>query len=146
MNIQIIIIAILLFLLVSWYIFRKRNNTVVVVKKSRVAVLLPKLKLSRKDICDDGGNEFIIKISLVLREYLSEVYHIDALSITTEELVKVLLADAKNELNVISSISEVLRLSDTVKFSQRKLSIMQQRGIYKKILRFILSMERKLRD
>ena len=146
MNIQIIIIAILLFLLVSLYIFRKRNNTVIVVKKSRVAVLLPRLKYSRKGICDDGGNEFIIKISLVLREYLSEVYHIDALSITTEELVKVLLADAKNELNVISSISEVLRLSDTVKFSQRKLSIMQQRGIYKKILRFILSMERKLRD
>ena len=142
-----IIIAVLIFILVAWYIFRKRNNTVVVVvKKSRVAVFLPRLKYSRKDICDDGGNEFIIKISQVLREYLSEVYHIDALSITTEELVKVLLADAKNELNVISSISEVLRLSDTVKFSQRKLSIMQQCGIYKKILRFILSMERKLRN
>lgn len=145
MNIQIIFIAALTFIVVALYIFRKKNNNVVICKKHHIAAFLPKLKLARKEICDDGGNKFIINISRVLREYLSDIYHVDALSITTEELVKVLLADAKNELNVISNISEVLRLSDMVKFSQRKLSIMQQRGIYKKILRFILSMERKLR-
>lgn len=144
MNI-LIIIAVLIFLLVVRYIFKKKRNIVIVCKRSRITVFLPKLRLARKEICDDGGNVFIINVSRVLREYLSDVYHIDALSITTEELIKCLLADAKNELHVISSISEVLRLSDTVKFSQRKLSVIQQRGIYKKVLRFVLSMERKLK-
>lgn len=144
MNI-LIIITVLIFLLVVRYIFKKKRNIVIVCKRSRITVFLPKLRLARKEICDDGGNVFIINVSRVLREYLSDVCHIDALAITTEELIKCLLADAKNELNVISSISEVLRLSDTVKFSQRKLSVIQQRGIYKKVLRFVLSMERKLK-
>lgn len=144
MNI-LIIITVLIFLLVVRYIFKKKRNIVIVCKRSRITVFLPKLRLARKEICDDGGNVFIINVSRVLREYLSDVYHIDALAITTEELIKCLLADAKNELHVISSISEVLRLSDTVKFSQRKLSVIQQRGIYKKVLRFVLSMERKLK-
>jgi hypothetical protein len=67
------------------------------------------------------------------------------MKITSEETINKLLSNAQNDWSVISLLTEVLKLTDAVKYSQRKLSKIQQKGIYKKACKFVLLSERFFR-
>jgi hypothetical protein len=72
-------------------------------------------------------------------------YRISSSKTTSEETINNLLSNAQNDWSIISLLTEVLKLTDAVKYSQRKLSKIQQVGIYKKACRFVLLSERFFR-
>jgi hypothetical protein len=60
-------------------------------------------------------------------------------------MIDELLADASNDWSIIGLLAEILKITDTAKYAKRKLSVPQQRGLYRKACRFILFSQRFLR-
>jgi hypothetical protein len=89
--------------------------------------------------------EFSKLLSSALRDYAYGAYKILSSGVTSEEMINRLLSDAQNDWSIIGLFTEVIKLTDTVKYSQKKLSKIQQRGIYMKACRFVLLSERFFR-
>jgi hypothetical protein len=103
------------------------------------------LKLARAQISSATSREFSQLLSNALKMYIRRRYKLPSLISTTDEITNRLLADASNDWSLISLLAEVLKLADSAKYSQRKLSIPQQRGAYKKACMFVLLSERHFR-
>jgi hypothetical protein len=114
-------------------------------KFSRASATIKNLRLARAQMSSATCREFALLLSTALRTYIRAAYELPASRITSEEIVNGLLANAKNDLSVIGLFSEILKLTDSVKYSQRKLSMPQQKGIYKKTCRAIAESERFFR-
>jgi hypothetical protein len=89
--------------------------------------------------------EFSKLLSSALRAYACGAYKIPSSGVTSEEMVNSLLSDARNDWSIIGLFTEIIKLTDAVKYSQKELSKMQQRGIYIKACRFVLLSERFFR-
>ena len=146
---SVIVISVII-LIFAYLLYKKKRcarpayestlNNESIVKKT-----LENLKSARTQISCQSYREFSNLLAQALREYIQAAYGISSFITTTEELTKHMLANAKNDLNLISNVTDVLRVIDSVKYSKRKLSIVQQRGLYKKACRFILLSERFFR-
>ncbi|MDR0742219.1 MAG: hypothetical protein LBE98_02025 [Puniceicoccales bacterium] len=112
---------------------------------SLVGLTLKNLRLARAQMSSSTSYEFSKLLSSALRAYVRGAYKIPSSGVTSEEMVNRLLSDAQNDWSIIGLFTEVIKLSDAVKYSQKKLSKMQQRGIYIKACRFVLSSERFFR-
>lgn len=140
-----IVILIFVYLL---YKKKKQSKLVCEITQSNVSIIqktLENLKSARAQISCQSYREFSNLLAQALREYIQAAYGISSFITTTEELTKHMLANAKNDLNLISNVTDVLRVIDSIKYSKRKLSIVQQRGLYKKTCRFVLLSERFFR-
>jgi hypothetical protein len=114
--------------------------------RSAVGLTLKNLKLARAQISTATFREFSQLLSFALKMYIRAAHRLPSAIVTTEEMINGLMADASNDWSVISLLSEVLKLTDSVKYSQRKLSISQQRGLYKKACKFVILSERFFRS
>ncbi|MDR2737834.1 MAG: hypothetical protein LBB18_02730 [Puniceicoccales bacterium] len=114
-------------------------------KPSAVLLALKNLRLARQQISVATSREFSQLLSDALRTYTHSAYKLPSSIATTEEIIDKLLSDATNDWQLISLLSEILKLTDSVKFSRRKLSIPQQNGLYGKACRFVLLSERIFR-
>jgi hypothetical protein len=112
---------------------------------SRVKKTIKNLRLARAQMSNSMFREFAQLLSKALRIYVLMAYKIPSTQITSEEIITRLMSDASNDWVTISLLAEVLRLTDSVKYSQRKISVPQQRGIYKKACRFVCLSERFFR-
>ncbi|MDR1595301.1 MAG: hypothetical protein LBR91_00005 [Puniceicoccales bacterium] len=140
-----VVIAVVAF---AYKFFKKRAAMRSVVSprggQSRVKVALKNLRMARAEIGDATFREFAILLSRALKIYIRSAYGFPALSTTSEEIVGKLIANGTNDWSVIGPVAEIFRLADAVKYSQRRISVLQQRGIYRKACRFILFSERSI--
>ncbi|MDR1890659.1 MAG: hypothetical protein LBQ23_00535 [Puniceicoccales bacterium] len=114
-------------------------------RPSLINLTINNLRLARAQISDSTFHEFSKLLSFALKVYVRGAYKIPSMKITSEETINKLLSNAQNDWSVISLLTEVLKLTDAVKYSQRKLSKIQQKGIYKKACKFVLLSERFFR-
>jgi hypothetical protein len=113
---------------------------------SPVKLTLTSVRLARAQISGSTFYEFSKSRSSALRLYIRLVYKIPSSRVTTEEIISKLLSKPQNDRSLISLLTEVLTLTDGVKYSKRTLSTTQQRGIYKKACKFVLLSERFFRS
>ncbi|MDR2776966.1 MAG: hypothetical protein LBB17_02895, partial [Puniceicoccales bacterium] len=111
-------------------------------RPSLVGLTLKNLRLARVQMSGSMSHEFSKLLSSALKTYVCGAYKIPSSGVTSEEMVNRLLSDARNDWSIIGLFTEVIKLADAAKYSQKKLSKMQQRGIYIKACRFILLSER----
>ncbi|MDR0693106.1 MAG: hypothetical protein LBF49_00840 [Puniceicoccales bacterium] len=114
-------------------------------RPSLVGLTLKNLRLARAQVSGPTSYEFSKLLSSALRSYACGAYKISSSAVTSEEMINRLLSDARNDWYIIGLFTEVIKLTDAVKYSQKKLSKMQQRGIYIKACRFVLLSERFFR-
>jgi hypothetical protein len=114
-------------------------------RPSLVGLTLKNLRLARAQVSSPTSYEFSKLLSSALRAYACGAYKIPSSGVTSEEMINGLLSDARNDWSIIGLFTEVIKLTDAVKYSQKKLSKMQQRGIYIKACRFVLLSERFFR-
>ena len=148
MSSVIVVSVIILIFVYLFYEKKKRAKPIcesTLNNESIVKKTLENLKSARTQISCQSYQEFSNLLAQALREYIQAAYGISSFITTTEELTKHMLANAKNDLNLISNVTDVLLVIDSIKYSKRKLSIVQQRGLYKKACRFILLSERFFR-
>ncbi|MDR1232664.1 MAG: hypothetical protein LBJ75_00130 [Puniceicoccales bacterium] len=110
-----------------------------------VGLMLKNLRLARAQMTGATSYEFSKLLSSALKAYVRGAYKIPSSGVTSDEMVNRLLSDARNDWSIVGLFTEVIKLTDAVKYSQRKLSQMQQRGIYIKACRFVLLSERFFR-
>lgn len=77
-------------------------------------------------------------LSSILRTYLSQIFPYVHIEMTDPEIIEALRKDANNDWQILSQISEIFSLTERVNFAKKKLSVAQQRGLYKKTGRVIL--------
>lgn len=142
----VIIIPIVILIFVYLLYKKKKRSKSICESSPNVSSIIQKtlenFKSARAQISCQSYQEFSNLLAQALREYIQAAYGISSFITTTEELTKHMLANAKNDLNLISNVTDVLRVIDSVKYSRRKLSIVQQRGLYKKACRFVILSER----
>ena len=149
MSSVIVVSVIILIFVYLFYEKKKRAKPVCESSSINVSIVqktLENLKSARAQISCQSYQEFSNILAQALREYIQTAYGISSFITTTEELTKYMLANEKNDLSLISNVTDVLRVIDSVKYSKRKLSIVQQRGLYKKACRFVLLSERFFRQ
>lgn len=133
-------------------IFIRRRNSQHVKKHAEtrprqtlVGLALKNLRLARAQMSGSTSYEFSRLLSSALRVYACGAYKISSSGVTSEEMINRLLSDARNDWSIIGLFTEVIKLTDAAKYSQKKLSKMQQRGTYIKACRFVLLSERFFR-
>ncbi|MDR1432719.1 MAG: hypothetical protein LBI61_00010 [Puniceicoccales bacterium] len=114
-------------------------------KPPRMRLALKNLRLARAQMAASNSQEFARLLSRALRIYILSAYKLPSMRTTSEEIINRLLADATNDWSTIGLAAEIFRLADSAKYSPRRLSLPQQRGIYKKSCTFVLLSERFFR-
>lgn len=117
-GVAIILLFIITGLLVMIYrYFKKRRNKI----ESAVSKLSPEETAYRllreiKGLRDSNGKEYYFKLSAIFRGYIQERFDIDALEMTTEELLPKVLT-LKFDPDLKSDIKSFINISDPVKFA-----------------------------
>lgn len=143
--ITVIFVATALALPSLWVARRRRKAATVRSEPSPMGLALKNLRLARAQISDSNFLEFSKLLSRAMRIYILSAYKLPSPRITSEEIIDRLLANASNDWRIIGLLAEILKLTDSVKYSKRRLSLPQQRGIYKKACSFVLLSERFFR-
>jgi hypothetical protein len=138
-------VAILTFLLVYiliimliWYILRKKYHVEKGVEESNVSLLPPHVvaimeldRLRTEKLWKKGKNkEYYTELSDVVRKYIERRFQVNALEMTTEEIL-ILFRKDRNTQSVYQNLRQILQTADMVKFaktepleSENELSIM----------------------
>ncbi|MDR0595387.1 MAG: hypothetical protein LBF94_01650 [Puniceicoccales bacterium] len=122
---------------------RKEKRTPVIEEKpSNLKLAIKDLKIARDGIGKNSSVAFIALLIFAIKNYLAaEFKYVDS-SKTSDEILAKFVHDVTNDWTASSLITEIFSLSDQVKFAKRKLSISQQKGLYKKACRLVLSVSR----
>ncbi len=117
--------------------FKKNENIISPFKK-----ILLDLKIAKKDIGIESYESFAVIISNVLKKFLIKNFRYIKLEMTNNEIINALNKDASNDWKTLSMITEILSITEKVEFSKKTLSVVQQRGLYKKTCQVILKINR----
>lgn len=121
---------------------RSKNQTTIV---DPIKETLDSLKIVKKSIGKDSYETFAVLLSNTLKKYLSYEFKYIKNTYTNDEILKKFNSDIKNDWEDSSSVTEILSLTEKVKFAKKKLSILQQRSLYKKTCLIILRIWRTRR-
>jgi hypothetical protein len=137
-EILVFLLVYCLILLVIWIILRKKYRVERGEEVSNIPLLPPHVvaimeldRMRSEKIWKVGKKkEYYIELSDVLRKYIERRFQINALEMTTEEILELFKKD-KNAQSVYQNLRQILQLADLVKFakiepleSENELSIM----------------------
>lgn len=119
----LLIYALVLFII--WYILKKKYGLTKSEVKADVPLLPPHVvaimeldRLKTEKIWKKGKNkEYYTELSEILRRYIQRRFQINALEMTTDEIL-VLFKRDKNTQSVYENLRQILQLSDLVKFAK----------------------------
>jgi hypothetical protein len=132
------LLAYILIMLIIWYILRKKYHVKKGEEVSDVPLLPPHVvaimeldRLRTEKIWKHGKNkEYYTELSDVVRKYIERRFQINALEMTTEEIL-ILFKRDRNTQSVYQNLRQILQTADMVKFaktepleSENELSIM----------------------
>ena len=114
-----------LVLLIIWLILRKKYGLIKAELKTNLPLLPPHVvaimeldRLKSEKIWKKGKNkEYYTELSDVLRKYIERRFQINALEMTTDEIL-VLFKRDKNTQSVYQNLRQILQLADLVKFAK----------------------------
>ena len=109
---------------------------------SNVRVFLRDLKGVRAVISANSCQIFCELLSASLKKYISSVYEFSTDGMTSDEIIDRLMSDPQNDWTEIGFLAEIFKITDSVRFSGRQLSVNQQRGLYKKSCRIVRHIEK----
>jgi len=112
-------------LLIIWYILRKKYGLPGENAKSDLPLLPPHVvaimeldRLKSEKIWKKGKNkEYYTALSDILRKYIQRRFQINALEMTTDEILTLFKRD-KNAQSVYQNLRQILQLADLVKFAK----------------------------
>jgi hypothetical protein len=119
----ILIIGIIALIIILYLRNRKREKNITVqhpaIKRPPWEIAIENLALLQKENLPASGEvkAYYTRLSNITRQFISEILLIDAIELTTEELLEKLNAK-KYRSERIGIISEILELSDSVKFAK----------------------------
>lgn len=125
LEILLFLLIYALILFVIWYILKKKYGLTKVEVKTDVPLLPPHVvaimeldRLKTEKIWKKGKNkEYYTELSEILRRYIQRRFQINALEMTTDEIL-VLFKRDKNTQSVYENLRQILQLSDLVKFAK----------------------------
>jgi len=120
-----VLLAYALILLLIWYILRKKYGLNKEYSKLDQPLLPPHVvaimeldRLKAEKIWKSGkSKEYYTSLSDILRKYIQRRYHINALEMTTDEILIVFKRD-RSALSVYKNLRQILQLADLVKFAK----------------------------
>ncbi|MDR1413737.1 MAG: hypothetical protein LBI56_02240 [Puniceicoccales bacterium] len=148
LKITAIVCALLSLLLFTFFLRRKtkcEKRKPSPIKISPLGAFRKDLRQIRQQMSAATSQEFSRLLSRALKIYLGATLGIPSLKMSSEEIIDKLLSSTVSDWTIASLLAEILQITDSVKYSKRRLSLLQQRGIYGKACKFIILSERFLR-
>jgi hypothetical protein len=121
---------------------RKAKLLKVPMRQTSLKVAIFELKTAKKSIGDDSAMIFVELLTIAIKNYLSAEFKYVNDAKTNGEIVEMFTKDIANDWETSGLLAEIFSISDEIKFAARKLSLRQQRGIYKKAWLFVLRVSR----
>ncbi|MDR0679682.1 MAG: hypothetical protein LBF42_01430 [Puniceicoccales bacterium] len=124
---------------------KEKDPPVIKEKPSNLKLAIKDLRIARDNVGKNSNVAFIALLISAIKNYLAaEFKYVDS-SKTSDEILSKFVHDVTNDWTASSLITEIFSMSDQVKFAKRELSVSQQKGLYKKACRLVLSVSRAKR-
>lgn len=110
--------------LLALYIYFRLKHKKPIISKVKIIKRIPphqkalneieKLKMEKATVSDDQ-KEYYTKLTMILRQYIAERFHFDAMEMTSSEIIERLKGE---DMEAINEISSLFRTADLVKFAK----------------------------
>lgn len=135
--------VILISALIYYFIRKRKSQSSNVLEKtiqlSPYETALKELDGARKLMIPGEDKALAIVLSMAIRNYLEEEYHLPAPEKTTEEFLNDMRRTPHFQGYTLKLLENFLKMCDLAKFAKKKLSTVEQEAVYKSAYEFVQS-------